>query len=98
MKLRKITKKRIIEALEQNGTSEEKIKEISKHIKTNSNLKFGTDGRFCVLVNGQRAGVSKRTTHKKRRDEYNEDRAITIAAFRFAGLLKEHDDEEGINE
>jgi len=85
MKPQNISRKRVLEALENNGTNAKAIAKVKRKLKKGKHIKLGVDKekKFVVIQCDGRVGVAKRATHAKLADEFNLDRAIAIAVSRL---------------
>ena len=82
MKLRDAKKQAVVAALRLNGTRDRKIRSVERRIGKH-HVKIGMDGKWTVVVAGDRVGVAKRATYAKMRDEENVETGIAIAACRL---------------
>jgi len=83
MKLARIKKERIFEALVLNGSNDKAIERVTRALKGRRRIYIAQGVKFTAILCGDNIGIAKRVTYSDMADDYNEDRAIAIAASRL---------------
>jgi hypothetical protein len=100
MILRPITKEEIVDAFIQNNTRqylvdeiEEKLTKLQKSKRFIKNkFMYGTDGKFTVILFGDKAGCSKRATYAHMNDDENPFVGIAVATRRLLNGVENKQD------